>query len=264
MKSVFTIGVLGLLLGISACTTSDIRTEPVDVTVGEDRLTSSLIGTWRGVIPCADCPGINYNLSLKNDNTFEETMIYQERDVTPYTRSGTWQIRNGILQLSGAAADTSQTQFDMSVGGELHLLDREGKRITTNLADHYVLRRDLKFEEDSPGLWDEKRRLGIDFVATGNEPGWALEIDLEKGMYFRTLPTETIVLDTPVSDPEVRGRTTIYRGNSEGNELTVEFTEQDCKDTMSGKVSPYSVRVTAKGIQFNGCGIHLGQKNSER
>lgn len=263
MKNLFTIGVVGLLLGISACTTSDIRTEPVDVTVGEDRLTSSLIGTWRGVIPCADCPGINYNLSLNNDNTFEETMIYQERDVTPYTRTGTWQIRNGILQLSGAA-DTTQTQFDMSVGGELHLLDQEGKRITTNLADHYVLRRDLKLEEAHPGLWDEKRRLGIDFVATGNEPGWALEIDLEKGMYFRTLPTETIVLETAMPSRDKQGNTITYRGNSDGNELLVELIEQDCKDTMSGKVSPFTVRVTAKGIQFNGCGMYLGENSPEK
>lgn len=259
MRKEITLLLVWIGMAAVACTTSEVSTEPVDVAVGESRLPYSVVGTWRGVIPCVDCPGINYNLSLNEDNTFEETMVYQERDIDPLTRTGTWRISNGILQLSNS--DTAQTQFDLSIGGELHMLNPAGKRFNSKLADSYRLRRDTGLAEDNTELWNEKRRLGLDFVATGNEPGWALEIDLEKGMFFKTLPNESIALDTPIPEPEKKGTTVIYRGKAESGELIVELTEQSCEDTMSGKVSAYTVRVTAKGIQFNGCGMYLGVKD---
>ncbi|MBC5775034.1 copper resistance protein NlpE N-terminal domain-containing protein [Pontibacter sp. KCTC 32443] len=247
---------------VSGCTTSELSTEPVDVEAGESRLPGGVIGVWGGVIPCADCPGINYTLSLNEDNTFEETMVYQERDVEPYTRTGTWQIANGILQLHGN--DSTSTQFDMSIGGELHMLDKQGKRINTNLTDKYKLRKGTNLTEDNPELWNEKRKLGIDFIATGNEPGWALEIDLEKGMYFKTLPSETIALETAKPEIVTNGKTITYKATSETSDLIVELTAQPCEDTMSGKRSTHTVRVKAKGIEFNGCGKFLSTKTEEK
>jgi len=240
---------------VSGCTTSELTTEPVEA--AESRLPAGLVGVWRGVIPCADCPGINYSLSLNEDNTFEETMIYQERDVDPYTRTGTWQIANGILKLR--SNDTTSTQFDMSIGGELHMLDQEGKRINSSLADNYKLRKDINLTEGNAEHWNEKRKLGVDFIATGNEPGWALEIDLEKGMYFKTLPTETIALETAIPETIANGKTTTYKATSDTGDLIVELTAQPCEDTMSGKISTHTVRVKAKGIEFNGCGMFLGK-----
>ncbi|MEJ8755836.1 copper resistance protein NlpE N-terminal domain-containing protein [Pontibacter sp. H259] len=247
---------------ISGCTTSELSTEPVDVEAGESRLPGSVIGIWRGVIPCADCPGINYNLSLNKDNTFEETMTYQERDIEPFTRTGTWNITDGTLTL--VSADTTRTQFDLSIGGELHMLDQTGKRVTTNLADKYRLRKDVNLTEDNPELWNEKRRLGVDFIATGNEPGWALEIDQEKGMYFKTLPSETIALEMAIPEIVNNGKTITYKATSETGDLIVELTAQPCEDTMSGKTSTHTVRVKANGIEFNGCGKFLSAKDEEK
>ena len=253
---------LVLVAIVSGCTTSELSTEPVDVAAIESRLPGSVIGVWRGVIPCADCPGINYNLRLNEDNTFEETMTYQERDVEPYTRTGTWNITDGTLTLVGP--DTTRTQFDLSMGGELHMLDQSGKSITTNLADKYRLRKDENLSEASAELWDEKRRLGVDFIATGNEPGWALEIDQEKGMYFKTLPSETITLETAIPEIVNNGKTIIYKAASETGDLLVELTAQPCEDTMSGKISTHTVRVKAKGIEFNGCGTFMSTKSEEK
>ncbi|MBJ6118562.1 copper resistance protein NlpE N-terminal domain-containing protein [Pontibacter sp. BT310] len=253
---------LVLVTIVSGCTTSELSTEPVDVAVGESRLPCSVIGVWRGVIPCADCPGINYNLSLNEDNTFEEMMTYQERDVEPFSRTGTWNITDGTLTL--VAQDTTRTQFDLSIGGELHMLDQSGKRITTNLADKYRLRKDDNLSQASPELWNEKRRLGVDFVATGNEPGWALEIDQEKGMYFKTLPSETIAIETAIPEIVNKGKTITYKATAETGDLIVELTAQPCEDTMSGKMSTHTVRVKAKGIEFNGCGMFLNTKSEEK
>lgn len=260
MKRVFTALLMGVMLCGSGCTTSpgaEVATEPVDV--GKTIAPAAVVGTWRGVIPCADCPGINYNLSLSADNRFEETMIYQDRDVQPYTRGGTWRLSKGKLELE--SSDTrSPTSFELAPNGELNMLDREGKPITTALAPMYRLKRDTAQPEDNPALWSKKRELGVDFVATGNEPGWSLEIDLEESMNFRTLPSESIALETPVPDPVTEGNKTTYSATTEAGKLEVEIIKQPCEDTMSGKVSPYLVRVTAKGINFKGCGMYLGDK----
>ncbi|WP_276496553.1 copper resistance protein NlpE N-terminal domain-containing protein [Pontibacter litorisediminis] len=249
-----------LVLWLSGCTTapvSDVPTEPVDVGVPKMLPPAAVVGTWRGVIPCADCPGINYNLSLGADNRFEETLIYQDRDVQPFTRTGTWGVKEGRVELQAAENGATPTLFELTQAGELNMLDQDGKPITTALAPMYLLRRDTALIEDNPSLWNEKRRRGIDFVATGNEPGWSLEIDLEQSMTFRTLPSESISIETPVPDPLQSGNKTVYRATTEEGELQVEIMEQPCEDTMSGKVSPYLVRVNAKGISFKGCGMYL-------
>jgi uncharacterized membrane protein len=119
------------------------------------------------------------------------------------------------------------------------------------------LAKDNNLPEDNPQLWKAKRKLGIEFVATGNEPGWVLEIDKEKDMFFKTLPTESIAINTPTPVSVTKGNRTIYKSTTEAGELEVELIEEPCEDSMSGKVSAYKVRVTAKGIKFNGCGMYL-------
>lgn len=54
------------------------------------------LGTFSGVLPCADCPGIETTISFKfsddskSSHTYTETDVYQERNVTN-TTTGTWQ-----------------------------------------------------------------------------------------------------------------------------------------------------------------------------
>lgn len=255
-----------MLLSGAACTTgsvSDIYTQPVDVGVAKTVEPAAVVGTWRGVIPCADCPGINYNLSLNANNTFEETLVYQDRDVQPFTRTGTWRINEGQVEL-GSANNSGTSRFSLTPEGNLNMLDQEGKPVTSELAPMYLLRRDTTLIEDNPALWSEKRRLGIDFVATGNEPGWSLEVDLDKGMFFKTLPSESIAMETAVPTQAKSGKVTTYSATTDAGELKVEIVHQPCEDTMSGKVSPYLVRVTAKGINFKGCGTYLGEQTQEK
>ncbi|WP_170866172.1 copper resistance protein NlpE N-terminal domain-containing protein [Pontibacter flavimaris] len=227
------------------------------VSAGKTKEPASVAGTWRGVIPCADCPGINYTLRLNEDNTFEGTLTYQERDVEPFTRTGTWRLHAGKVALEAADNGTVPTLFELTKTGELNMLDQEGKPITTGTAPLYVLRKDSDFAEDNPILREERRERGLDFVATGNEPGWLLEIDLEKSIRFKTLPSESISMETPVPAALRSGNITTYLATSEAGELEVEIIEQPCEDTMSGKVSPYLVRVKVNGINFRGCGEYL-------
>ncbi|WP_162052751.1 copper resistance protein NlpE N-terminal domain-containing protein [Pontibacter pamirensis] len=270
---------IGLLLWVSAaCTTNPINNTaattvssgplepsgpldigPVDVGVGGGLLPNSMpyvVGTWHGVIPCINCPGITYDLLLNEDNTFEETRVYQNRDTGATIRTGTWRItEEGVLELNNR--DAEPTRFDLSTAGELNMLDESGNPIETPIADMYRLRREPELTETDTQLWTG--RVGVDFVATGNEPGWLLEIDLEEGMYFKTRPSETVSLSAPLPAPATEGSTTRYFAQTEDGELVVELTETPCTDSMSGSMLPYTVQVVAKGERFVGCGKYLGE-----
>ena len=45
-------------------------------------------GTYEGVLPCADCPGIRTRLTLRQDGTYELSRLYIERDREPQLAKG--------------------------------------------------------------------------------------------------------------------------------------------------------------------------------
>src|SRR5690625_667057 len=53
--------------------------------------------SFYGIIPCADCPGIEYELHLYDDNTFEESVLYQDRMVDAHIEDGTYSIENDSI-----------------------------------------------------------------------------------------------------------------------------------------------------------------------
>lgn len=57
---------------------------------------------YTGTMPCADCAGIDTTLTLYTQQpgdghgTFSETLVYQGRDVEPFTMQGTWTTLRGM------------------------------------------------------------------------------------------------------------------------------------------------------------------------
>lgn len=53
--------------------------------------------TYTGVLPCADCSGIDITLVIKPDNTYSLQSVYQgKNDDDPFEITGTWNIESGI------------------------------------------------------------------------------------------------------------------------------------------------------------------------
>jgi heat shock protein HslJ len=90
------------------------------------------------------------------------------------------------------------------------------------------------------------------FRATGNEPGW--RVDIADGTI--TLLTDLGQTRTVVPAPRatVKGGTRTYAGADRGHAVTVTITDQICVDTMSGMPHPNTVAVTLDGKKMNGCG----------
>ena len=100
--------------------------------------TPEYVGTYRGTIPAADCPGINVTLVLGADNTFKMNMVYLERD-TAFDSEGSYSVEGATVTLSEKNGSVSRYFFE---GDSLRMLDGDGNAITGPLADNYILKKE--------------------------------------------------------------------------------------------------------------------------
>lgn len=120
--------------------------------------------------------------------------------------------------------------------------------------------------EDQMGTdWVNNKAAGLNFIATGNEPFWSVEIDFDSMMIYSTM-ADGEVLKTPVPAPispqDVAALN--YRAEVESGALHVTIFPKTCTDDMSGIEYPYRVSVTVKEgdsgdfENFMGCGRFKG------
>jgi copper homeostasis protein (lipoprotein) len=103
---------------------------------------SALPATFVGTLPCADCPGIRYQLNLNADHTFTSRMIYEERN-TSFDDSGRWEFsddRKAVVLRSGRG---TTEEFAMQVVEILRMLDSAGNEINSKF--NYELKRTSDF-----------------------------------------------------------------------------------------------------------------------
>jgi membrane-bound inhibitor of C-type lysozyme len=105
-------------------------------------------------------------------------------------------------------------------------------------------------------VWEDAKLRGVDFRATGNEPGWYLEL-VEGGR--SVLVTHygegryEFIAPPPLID-QTAGVTT-YRVSTPA--LLLVIRRQVCRDTMSDDSYETAVTVTVDGRKYRGCGRAL-------
>jgi uncharacterized lipoprotein NlpE involved in copper resistance len=144
-KIVFVLSVACLFFVLNACLSKSgsssqqtQATTEVNSKTGLDRE-----GTYSGIIPCADCTGIETKISLKGNNAYQISWKYLEKDDEVYVNEGTfvWNPTDSIITLGNMDADKYPTMYKV---GENYLLqlDLNGDVITGEMADKYILRKD--------------------------------------------------------------------------------------------------------------------------
>ncbi|MEM1154445.1 MAG: MliC family protein [Pseudomonadota bacterium] len=104
--------------------------------------------------------------------------------------------------------------------------------------------------------WEDARRRGVSFRATGNEPGWYLEIQVDKHLLFvGDYGMQRVA--TPYPGVTEDGDTRRYLATTESNRLEIEITDEACIDSMSGEEFPFQVTVTVNTDVYHGCGRDL-------
>lgn len=109
-------------------------------TVDEHTSRNSLdwAGTYQGVLPCADCEGIDTTLRLGADGTWQMTMTYLGESAPPVSKSGTfeWQRDGGRILLT--PVDGTPLYYRVEEN-RLRALDTRGEPVTSALADNHLL-----------------------------------------------------------------------------------------------------------------------------
>lgn len=98
-------------------------------------------GKYKGVLPCADCEGIETELTLDRNGNYVLKTTYLGKSATSFEKSGTytWAEDGGTIILS----DITDAPNRYFVGeNQIFQLDMEGNRITGNLADKYILKKE--------------------------------------------------------------------------------------------------------------------------
>ena len=155
-KTLLTVSILGLLL--TSCTkpkdqaSEDIQTplqtqttqnnEAANLTADfEHQAENSLdwAGTYKGLLPCADCSGIETQLELKSDYHYELTELYQGKgDGQQFKSTGTFAFDSSGSTIT---LDKNADGRKFFVGENfIEARDYEtGAKIEGSLAEHYKL-----------------------------------------------------------------------------------------------------------------------------
>ena len=94
-------------------------------------------GTYTGVFPAADCPGIDMRLTLKKDGTYSLHMKYLDRD-SEFDEKGAYKAKGNLLTLTPM---DGQPEYYKAEENQVRKLDADKQPVTGALAENYVLKK---------------------------------------------------------------------------------------------------------------------------
>ncbi len=227
------------------------------------KIVNNISGIYIGNLPCSDCEKIIYQLQLNEDLSYHTKVIYQGKSDVVIETSGTFSINNNLMiQLDQNAG--SMNYFIQS-GNGLLMMDKDGKEITGDLADKYILLPKIKDNNEptqnrKQQIMHKKWNDGVDFYAFGNEPFWSLDMDFNEDIRFKNL--DGIDFNAPAVEPisAMDAAVKRYRSVTESGDIIVQLIHSECMDNMSGEKFKYGVTIdyklsTETGYKtFKGCG----------
>lgn len=213
------------------------------------------LGAYQGIFPCPDCDGIQQTILFTNEKIFKQEQMVWGKNETIKSSSGTWERRSDTIKLT----QNGRTAMDlMKKGDTLFPVHISGIRLKNPLK-YFLTKRTLAVNNP---MWRTKEKAGIDFIATGNEPFWSLEIDNQKSISFKLAEWKNpIVVRT--EKPIITTDSIFYSLKSDTSNWTITILPQFCNDGMSDYLYQYKVSVNYKGIRYRGCGVMLSNKKSQ-
>lgn len=119
-------------------TVTEVVTPAADMHKAQNSL--DYAGTYKGTLPCADCEGIEMTIMLDNSGNFTRKMNYLGKgDQNVFEDKGTyeWDSTGSIIEFK----DQKDPDMYLVAEGRLIALDQDGKVVTGDLADLYILKK---------------------------------------------------------------------------------------------------------------------------
>ncbi len=94
--------------------------------------------TYKGILPCASCSGIETTITLYDDKTFKKKEIYLDTKGGTFVQKGKFTFTQDGNKIILKNKDGSK---DMYIVGEsrLIMLNKDGKKINSTLSKNYEL-----------------------------------------------------------------------------------------------------------------------------
>lgn len=183
--------ILALIIALGSCKPKKTSGEPTEAedaveasTPAPDghnsRISLDWNGTYKGVLPCADCEGIKTSLTLMESGEFRRTLTYLGREEAGSTETGTfeWDADGATVTIHPGEGEPQSYQVGEN---RLFHLDREGNRISGDLAENYVLvknRADYQLENKK---WVLTELMGKEVATKEGQKEAFLLFDQESG-----------------------------------------------------------------------------------
>jgi uncharacterized lipoprotein NlpE involved in copper resistance len=142
-KIIFIVSVVCLSLNACSSKSGSSSIQTPEITADNSQNSLDWEGTYSGVVPCADCSGIETKISLALDNTYRISWKYLEKSDEVYVKEGTfvWDSTGSIITLNNMETEAFPTMYKVCENYLLQL-DLDGNVITGTLADNYRLNKD--------------------------------------------------------------------------------------------------------------------------
>jgi len=95
-------------------------------------------GTFSGITPCADCPGINTVMNFFPDSNFIEHLKYLERPAT-FSDTGRWQVIDSMIVTTNNSGN--KRYYRIISDSVIKILDGNGREIEGALNEKFLLKR---------------------------------------------------------------------------------------------------------------------------
>lgn len=139
MKKIIFLLVTILTMAITACSNTEEKDE-----CWKDK---PWAGTYEGVLPCADCQGIETKIVLNPDYSYKLVEHYIVDEENEYITEGKFTVEDNVIILEDKEADVKMSNRYMIGEDTLIKLDMAGNVIEGDIAEKYILkRRKIKVE----------------------------------------------------------------------------------------------------------------------
>ncbi|MDP2067975.1 MAG: copper resistance protein NlpE N-terminal domain-containing protein [Lutibacter sp.] len=142
MKKQFLFITLILFTIISACNSNPKPEQNLDAMPDNSLTSLDWPGIYRGVLPCADCEGVETEIKINADLTYVISSTYLGKNEEAFKKAGSfkWDEAGAKITLENVDPNASANQF---LVGEnmLFKLDADGNRIEGDLKEMYQLKK---------------------------------------------------------------------------------------------------------------------------
>lgn len=152
---------------LNGCEPNDETTsETVPPDMHNSMIAVDWVGTYHGVVPCADCEGVDTKITLTGELNYQAERIYLGKSDQIFKSEGSfnWSEDGSRIQLNDLNPSHAPGAYQVGEN-RLFQLDMDGNRIEGNLADQYVL---TKVIDNLNGLQWRLMDLGSTSVTLNN------------------------------------------------------------------------------------------------